>query len=115
MSVLYLRLPSYITLAQYFSLEPNPVIFFAQKQEKKDIKNGNFVDIYDIGGVSPKDYNILITDINNDILDSKISKFIGILYLKEVKGNEADNMPYKLTSFIYGDKFHLILLCLIGI
>ena len=115
MSVPYSGPPSYTTLARRFSSEPNPVRFFAREQEKEDIKNGNFVDIHDIGGVSPKDYDVLITDINNDILDSKISKLAGIPYLKEAKGNEADNMPHKLTGFIYGDKFRLILPCLVGI
>ncbi|KAI9767232.1 MAG: hypothetical protein M1840_005832 [Geoglossum simile] len=78
MSVPYSGPPSYTTLARRFSSEPHPISFFAREKEKEDIKNGNFVDIHDIGGVSPKDYDVLITDINNDILESEISKLAGI-------------------------------------
>ncbi|KAI9771843.1 MAG: hypothetical protein M1840_001613 [Geoglossum simile] len=114
-SVPYSGPPSYMTLTRRFSSEPHPISFFAQEKKKEVIKNGNFVDIHDIGGVSPKDFDVLITDMNNDILESEISKLAGIPYLKEVKKIEADNMPHKLTGFMYGEKFRLILPCLVGV
>ncbi|KAI9765903.1 MAG: hypothetical protein M1840_007044 [Geoglossum simile] len=115
MSVPYSGPPSYTTLARRFSSEPHPISFFAREKEKEDIKNGNFVDIHDIGGVSPKDYDVLITDMNNDILESEISKLAGIPYLKEVKKYEADDMPFELTGFMYGEKFRPILPCLVSV
>ncbi|KAI9769400.1 MAG: hypothetical protein M1840_004102 [Geoglossum simile] len=114
-SVPYSGPPSYMTLTRRFSSEPHPISFFAREKEKEAIKNGNFVDIHDISGVSPKDYDVLITDMNNDILESEISELAGIPYLKEAKKNEADNMPHKLTGFMYGEKFRLILPCLVGV
>ncbi|KAI9766926.1 MAG: hypothetical protein M1840_006223 [Geoglossum simile] len=115
MSVPFSGPPSYTTLTRRFSSEPNPMSFFAREKERKNIENGNFIDIHDIGGVDPKDYDILITDVDNDILESKISELAGVSYLEEVKKDEADNMPDKITGFIYGRKFRMILPCLLGV
>jgi hypothetical protein len=114
-SVPYSGPPSYTTLARRFSSEPNPVSFLAREKVKKNIENGSFVDIHDIGGVDPKDYDNLITDVDNDILQSEIAELAGMSYLEEAKKDEADNMPDKIHGFMYGRKFRMILPCLFGI
>ena len=49
------------------------------------------IDVHNIDRVDPKDYDILITDINKDTLHSKISKLVDIpYYLKETTKVEAD-------------------------
>jgi len=40
--------------------------------------------------VDPKDYDVLITDMNNDTLHSEISKLVDIPYLEEATKDEAD-------------------------
>jgi hypothetical protein len=47
-------------------LSPNPISFFRQKAAKEAIERGQFVDIHDIGGVDPKDYDVLLSDMNNN-------------------------------------------------
>jgi hypothetical protein len=108
--------PSYATIARRFSaLSPSPITFFAQKAAKEAIERGEFVDIHDIGGVDPKDYDVLITDIDNNTLQSEISKLAGIPYLKEATKDEADKVPKKIRGFTYGSKFRQILPCVLNI
>jgi hypothetical protein len=57
----------------------------------------------------------LITDVDNDILQSEIAELAGMPYLEEAKKDEADNMPDKIYGFMYGRKFRMILPCLFGI
>jgi hypothetical protein len=80
-------------------LSPSPITFFSQKAAKEAIERGQFVDIHDIGGVDPNDYDVLITDINNDTLHSEISKLVDIPYLKEATKDEADKGGYRSSWF----------------
>jgi hypothetical protein len=108
--------PSYATLARRFSASsPNPMSFFAQKAAKEAIERGEFVDIHDIGGVDPKDYDVLITDMNNDTLHSEISKLVDIPYLQEAMKDEADKVAREIRGFMYGRKLRMILPCVLGI
>jgi len=108
--------PSYATLARRFSASsPSPISYFAQKAAKEAIERGEFVDIHDIGGVEPKDYDVLLTDIDNDKLHSEISKLVGIPYLKEATKDEADKVAEEIHGFAYGQKFRLIVPCVLGI
>jgi hypothetical protein len=46
-------------------------------------ERGEFVGIHDIGGVDPKNYDVLITDMNDEALRHEISELVGITYLQE--------------------------------
>ena len=108
--------PSYATLARRFSpLSPSPIRFFAQKEAEEAIERGEFVDIHDIGGVDPKDYDVLITDMDNDTLHSEISKLVDIPYLKEATKDEADKVATEIHGFIHGQKLRMILPCVVSI
>lgn len=50
--------------------------------EKEAIERGQFVDIHDIGPVDPKDYDVLITDVDNHVLQTEISELVGIPYIQ---------------------------------
>ena len=94
--------PSYATIARRFSgLSPNPISFFSQKAAKEAIERGQFVDIHDIGGVDPNDYDVLITDMDNNTLHSEISKLVDIPYLKEATKDEADKVVTEVRGFLY--------------
>jgi hypothetical protein len=82
---------------------------------KEAIERGEFVDIHDIGGVDPKDYDDLITDMDNDTLHSEISKLVDIPYLKEATKGDADKMAREIHGFLYGRKRRMILPCIVGI
>jgi len=45
---------------------------------EEDTARGVSVDIHDIGPVDPKDYDVLITDIDDHKLHSEISDLVGI-------------------------------------
>src|SRR5271156_2984023 len=76
--------PSYATIARRFSaLSPNPIRFFSQKATEEVIECGQFVDIHDIGGEDPKDYDVLLSDMNGRTLHSEVSKIVAIPYLEE--------------------------------
>jgi hypothetical protein len=78
------------------------------------MERGEFVDIHDIGGVSPNDYDVLITDVNDNTLHSEISKLVGIPYLEEATKDEAVKVASKLHGFSYGQMFRLILPCVVS-
>jgi len=108
--------PSYATLAQRFSSSNrSPASFFAQKKAKENRERGTFVDIHDIGGPDPKEYDVLLTDIDYGKLSSEISKLVGIPYLKEATREEANKEVEKVHGFAYGKKSRLILPCTVSI
>jgi hypothetical protein len=108
--------PSYATIARRFSAQSSdPINFFRLKEAKEAIERGQFVDIHDIGRVDPNDYDVLLTDINNDILHSEISKLVDIPYLKEATKDEADKEARKIHGFLYGQKLRMILPCVLSI
>lgn len=77
------------------------------------MRRGEFVDIHDIGGVDPQDYDVLITDLNHEKLESEISELVGIPFLKEATKDEAETVAKKIHGFIYGRRFRLILPCVL--
>jgi hypothetical protein len=108
--------PSYATLSRRFSaLSPNPISFFRQKEAKEAIERGQFVDIHDVGGVDPKDYDVLLSDMDNNTLRSEVSKRAGIPYLQEASKDEADEVPGEINGFFYGPKSRMILPCVLSI
>src|SRR5436190_20820609 len=74
--------PSYATIARRFSSHPNPLTFFTEKRAKEAIDRGEFTDIHDIGGVEPEDFDVLITDMDDNTLRSEVAELVGIPYLE---------------------------------
>ena len=108
--------PSYATLAQRFSASnPCPVAFFRLKAAKEASERGQFVNHFDVGGIDPKDYDVVIADIDSNTLQSEISKIVDIPYLKEATKDEADKTPKDIHGFIYGRPFRMILPCVLSI
>ena len=44
---------------------------------------GEYVDIHDIRGPDPKDYDVILTDVDYDTLKAEISELGGIPYLQK--------------------------------
>ena len=108
--------PSYETLTRRFSdSSPSPISFFSQKRANEAVERGEFVDVHDIGGVDPKDYDVLITDMNNETLESEISELVGIPYLREATKGEAGKVAEEIRGFTHGWKRRQILPCVLGI
>jgi hypothetical protein len=95
--------PSYATLARRFSpSSPGPIGVFRQKAAKEAIERGEFVDVHDIRGVDPKDFDVMIMEVDNGTLHSEISKLVDIPYLEEATRDEADKVPKEIRGFFYG-------------
>jgi len=108
--------PSYATLFQRFSSSnPSPIAYFSRMKAEENVARGTFVDIHDIGGVDPNDYDVLITDVNDHTLHNEISDLVGIPYLKEATKEEADKVADSLRGFLYGRKYRMILPCVVKI
>lgn len=65
--------PSYATLAQRFSTNPTPVIYHQAIKDGEAIKRKDYVDIHDVGGLNPKDYDVLLTDVDYNVFQDEIS------------------------------------------
>lgn len=60
--------PNYATIAWRFTSQPNPLDYFASEKAKEAKERGEFINIHDIGGVDPKDFDVLITDMDDNSL-----------------------------------------------
>ena len=112
--------PSYATINQRFSSEPNPIRFFAEKKANEAIERGEFIDIHDIGGVDPEDYDVLITDMSDNKLRTEIAELLGVPYLQEATKDEANKkieiatgMTYT-TSITDGAKSRMVFPCVVS-
>ena len=65
--------------------------------------------------MDPKDYDVLIKDIDNGTLHTEISELVGIPYLKEATKNEADKVVESIRGFVYGRMYRMILPCVLKI
>ena len=106
--------PTYDTLAQRFSSSPSPLAFFINKRQQEARDRGEFIDIHDVGGVDPKDYDVLITDIDSKKLRSEIAEVIGIPYLAKASEADANKVVEIGHGIVYGPKFRSILPCIVS-
>ena len=107
--------PSYATIARRFSLHPNSLLFFTEKKAKEAKERGEFIDIHDIGGVSPKDFDALITDMDDKNLRSEVAELISIPYLEKTTKKEANNKVNLGHGIVYGDKFRVLFPHIVGL
>ena len=106
--------PSYATIIRRFSSEPNPTDFFAEKKAKEAIERGEFIDIHDIGGVDPNDYDVLITDMSDNTLRTEISELLGVPYLKKATKDEANKKIELSTAITYGTMYRMVFPCVVS-
>ena len=112
--------PSYATINRRFSSEPNPIDFFAKKKVKEAIERGQFIDIHDIGGVNPEDYDVLIMGMNDNKLRTEIAELLGVPYLQKATEDEANKKIEIATGMTYttgiagGTKFRTVFPCVVS-
>jgi hypothetical protein len=92
----------------------NPTDFYVRKNLEEARDRGEFIDIHDVGNVDPKDYDVLITDVNDEKLQSEIAKVMGIPY--HTKATEADaNKVVKISDgIVYGRMLRMKFLCVVS-
>jgi hypothetical protein len=81
---------------------------------KEAIERGQFVDIHDLVGVQPKDYDVVLSDMDKDTLHTDISKVVGIPYLKEATKDDADKVAREINGALYGETFCMIFPCVLS-
>lgn len=106
--------PTYDTIARRFSSYPNLPAFFARKHQEEARDRGEFVDIHDIGGIDPKDFDVLITDINDEKLRSEIAEVVGIQYLAKATEADANTMVEIGRGYIFGRNVRTIFPCVVS-
>ena len=106
--------PTYDTVARRFSSYPNPLGFFARKHQEEARDRGEFVDIHDIGGIDPKDFDVLITDIDNKKLRSEVAEVVGIQYLAKATEAEANKVVDIGHAYIFGHNSCTIFPCVVS-
>jgi hypothetical protein len=106
--------PSYATIARRFSSYPNPMTFFTEKKAKEAIDRGEFIDIHDVGGVEPEDFDVLISDMNHNNLRSDVAELIGMPYLGKATTDEANKVVDVGHGIVYGRKLRPILPCIVS-
>jgi hypothetical protein len=107
--------PSDDTISRRFSSsEVDPQAYFTRKLQEEAKQRGEYIDIHDVGGVDPKDYDVLITDVNDETLRTEVSQVVGIPYL--AKATEADaNEALKVGhGYIYGRKLRTTFPAIVG-
>lgn len=97
--------PSYDMITRRFSPQVDSKAYINRKETKEC---GQYVDLHDIGGVDPMDYDVLISDINHEKLRGEISDIVGIKYHAEATKEDANKVVETGDCYIYGRKFRTI-------
>jgi hypothetical protein len=106
--------PSYATIARRFLSQPNPLSYITKKRAREAIERKEFIDIHDIGPVDPKDYDVLLTDINDNILRADVAELVGIPYLEKATKDDANNVVTIGHGIIYGKTLRTIFPCVVS-
>ena len=104
--------PSYSTITRRFSSHPNPLIYFAEKKAEEAAKRGEFIDVHD--GSFSDDFDVLITDVTDEILRTEIAELVGIPYLEKATQAEAKKILDVGRGFLYGDNYRPIFPCVVS-
>lgn len=94
--------PSYDMITRRFSSQVN------SKAHKETKERGQYVDLHDIGGVDPMDYDVLISDVNHEKLRDEVADIVGIQYHAKATKEDANKVVEIGNCYIYGRKFRTI-------
>ena len=77
-------------------------------KDNEAIKRKEYVDIHDVGGPNPKDYDVLLKDVDYHVLQDEISTLGGIPYLQEATMSDAVKKLREATAFVFGSMHRMI-------
>lgn len=101
--------PSYETISRRFSSSNvDPQAYFINKRQQAAKERGEYTDIHDIGGVDPRDYDVLISDVDKEKLRGEIAEIVGIKYLAEATVEEANKVVDIGDCYLFGHKLRTI-------
>ena len=79
---------------------PDPESFYSRQRQEEARDKGHFVDIHDVTGLQPSEFNVLISDITHKTLESTISQDIGMDYLSKAEEPDANRVLESVTGYI---------------
>ena len=96
----YSGLPTYETLRKRFMASArDPESFYSRQRQEEARDKGQFVDVHDITEIQPSEFDVLISDITHETLESTISQDMGINYLAKAEP-DADCVVESATGYI---------------
>ena len=98
---------TYETIARRLSPQPDPQIYFTRKRQGEAKELGEFVDIHDIAR-GPRDYDVLITNINHETLETTIAEELVIPYLSVVTECQDKEVVQEGKGYIHWQKYKAI-------
>lgn len=107
--------PSYDMIARRFSSsQVDPQDYINRKHQQEAKERGEYFDIHDIGGVDPMDYDVLISDVDDEKLQGEVAEIVGIQYHAEATKGDANKAVKIGDCYIYGRKFRTIFPAVVG-
>lgn len=82
--------------------------YYEAKRVNDAIRRGEYADVHDVEGLNPKDYDVLITDVNYNLLRGEISALVGIPYLQEAGRTEAETIVDEGKALVFGTHLRVI-------
>jgi hypothetical protein len=96
--------PSYDTIARRFSpSQVDPLNFYTCKRNQETRDRGEFIDVHDVSR-DPADYDVSITVISHQTLETTIAEEVGIPYLSKATETDAKVVVQVGDGFIRGPK-----------
>lgn len=96
-------------IAKRFSpSQVDPQDYINRKHQKEAKECGEYFDLHDIGGVDPMDYDVLISDVDDERLRGEVAEIVGIQYHAEATKEDANKVVEIGDCCIYGWKFRTI-------
>ena len=95
-----------------FSPHPNQLVYFSDKKSKEAVGRGEFVDIHNIGSLGSDDFDVLTTDITDEILRTEIAEIVGHILGRQVvrKRTKSCTSVEAFSSVKIIDQYFLVLL-----
>ena len=90
-------------ITRRFSSDDGPQLYFNRKHQQEAKDRGDYIDIHDISRNSA-DYDVLITDITHETLDTTIANEIGVTYLSKAEEADAKEVIEAASGYIFGMK-----------
>jgi hypothetical protein len=93
----------------------DPLAYFTRKRQQEAKERGEFIDIHDIGGTDPGDFDVLISDVDDEKLRGEVTEIVGIPYHAEATKEDAIGKVIKIGDcYIFGRKFRTIFPAVVG-
>lgn len=88
--------------------ECRAIISYTNKCLQEAKERGEYVDIHDIGGVDPEDYDVWISDVNHEKLRGEVAETVGIPYHAMATAEDSNKVVEIGDWYMYGQKFRTI-------